>query len=163
MELTKIIFFIAITMAISITLTVRSIGEVEEKLPSPRSIDDASSSTTLSKGLTMEEEKLIMPSKRLSRFLAEDKRNPRAADHCHKDNEICKFLGGKNQTCCNNKCVDLSEDKNNCGACKNKCHFSLTCCRGQCVNLAYDKRHCGSCNNRCKKGKYCVYGMCQYA
>ncbi|KAG8658232.1 stigma-specific STIG1-like protein 1 [Manihot esculenta] len=163
MELTKIIFFIAITMAVSITVTIRSIGEVEEKPPLfPRSINEGSSSNTLSEGLTMQEENRIMPSKRLSRFLAEEK-NPRAADHCRKDNEICNLLGGKNQTCCNNKCMDLSEDRNNCGACKNKCHFSQTCCRGQCVSLSYDKRHCGSCNNRCEKGEYCVYGLCHYA
>ncbi|KAJ9153809.1 hypothetical protein P3X46_027211 [Hevea brasiliensis] len=158
MELTKIIFFIAITMAITITLNVRSIGEFEEKPLLPRSIDEAS--TTLSKG--PEELKLIMPSKRLSRFLSEEK-NPRAADHCHKDNEICNVLGDKNQTCCNNKCIDLSTDDNNCGACKNKCHFSTSCCRGQCVYLSYDKRHCGRCNHRCEKGEYCLYGMCQYA
>lgn len=155
----KIIFFIAITMAISITLTIRSIGDFEEKpLVFPHSVDDATA--TLSK--EPKEVLKLMPSKRLSRFLAEEK-NPRAADHCNKDNEICNILGGKNQTCCNNKCLDLSTDDKNCGACKNKCHFSETCCRGQCVNLSYDKRHCGKCNNRCEKGEYCVYGMCHYA
>ncbi|KAG5607138.1 hypothetical protein H5410_028630 [Solanum commersonii] len=92
-------------------------------------------------------------------------KNPRAADHCHKDNEICTTLeiGGTNTTCCNNKCIDLLYNDHNCGACKKKCPFTETCCRGECVNLSFDKRHCGYCNNRCMTGGYCFYGMCDYA
>ncbi|XP_002529446.2 stigma-specific STIG1-like protein 1 [Ricinus communis] len=158
MELMKIIFFIAITMALSITLTVRSIGEIEDKPPLP--VDDSS---TFSKGSAVhDEENNLMPSKRLSRFLAEDK-NPRAADHCRKDQDVCYYMGGKNYTCCNNKCLDLSTDDKNCGACKKKCLHTQTCCRGQCVYLSLDKRHCGKCNNRCLDGEYCVFGMCSYA
>ncbi|VYS70399.1 unnamed protein product [Arabidopsis thaliana] len=113
---------------------------------------------------------------RPSRFLAEkvDKgkepkaRNPNAADHCNKDNEICSssdYSTGTNATmaCCNNKCMDLSTDDKNCGLCKNKCKFGQTCCRGQCVYVAYDKRHCGECNHRCDLGEFCVYGLCNYA
>ncbi|XP_050216290.2 stigma-specific STIG1-like protein 1 [Mercurialis annua] len=152
MKLIKIIFLIAITMAFSITLTMRSIGNVEEK-----------HSSTLSKELETEEDNLkLKPSKRLSRFLAEEK-NPNAADHCHKDEEKCYLLGGKNYTCCNNKCMDLSNDDKNCGACKNKCLHTQTCCGGKCVYLSLDKRHCGACDNRCKDGDYCVFGMCNYA
>ncbi|XP_052178978.1 stigma-specific STIG1-like protein 2 [Diospyros lotus] len=103
-----------------------------------------------------------LPAKRVSRFLVENK-NPRAADHCHKDHEVCHLQDyGYNSTCCNNKCVDLATDHHNCGACKNKCPFPEDCCRGQCVYLPYDKRHCGRCNNRCEKGLLCIYGMCDY-
>ncbi|KAK1440212.1 hypothetical protein QVD17_06037 [Tagetes erecta] len=104
----------------------------------------------------------VVNTKRVSRFLAENK-NPRAADHCKKDDEICYVLEGKNSTCCNNKCMDLSEDKHNCGACKKKCKFTHSCCNNECVNLAYDKRHCGSCGNKCMPGGYCIYGLCNYA
>lgn len=145
-------------MALSITLTMKNIVEVEKKPPFEQSNDV---STTLSKGFAVNDEKKLMPSKRLSRFLAEDK-NPRAADHCHKDNEICQVLRGKNYTCCNNKCMHLSTDKHNCGACKKKCEYPQECCRGECVFLSLDKRHCGKCNNRCAKGELCVYGMCNY-
>ncbi|KAG2310623.1 hypothetical protein Bca52824_022180 [Brassica carinata] len=113
---------------------------------------------------------------RPSRFLAEKvnqgqgpkARNPNAADHCQKDPEICSssyYSTGANSTmaCCNNKCMDLSTDDKNCGACKNKCKFGQTCCRGQCVYVSYDKRHCGECNHRCKLGELCVYGLCNYA
>ncbi|KAD4178864.1 hypothetical protein E3N88_27455 [Mikania micrantha] len=89
-----------------------------------------------------------LPARPASRFLAEKQPNPRAADHCKNDDEICYVVEGKNSTCCNNKCMDLSEDKHNCGACKNKCKFTSSCCDGKCVNLAYDKRHCGSCGNK---------------
>ncbi|KAK4431988.1 Stigma-specific STIG1-like protein 2 [Sesamum alatum] len=102
--------------------------------------------------------------KRVSRFLQEKEKNPRAADHCRKDNDVCNYiLNGRNATCCNNKCMDLGYDSHNCGACKKKCSFTESCCRGECVNLAYDKRHCGSCNNKCMPGGYCIYGMCDYA
>ncbi|KAK9074222.1 hypothetical protein SSX86_006819 [Deinandra increscens subsp. villosa] len=100
---------------------------------------------------------------RPSRFLAENQPNPRAADHCNKDDEICYVLEGRNSTCCNNKCMDLSEDKHNCGSCKKKCKFTNSCCNGECVNFAYDKRHCGSCGNKCMPGGYCIYGLCNYA
>ncbi|GFQ06229.1 hypothetical protein PHJA_002766900 [Phtheirospermum japonicum] len=102
----------------------------------------------------------------VSRFLQQGAANPRAADHCNKDNEVCNHIlagTGRNATCCNNKCVDLGYDDKNCGACKKKCAFTEWCCNGECVNLAYDKRHCGSCNNRCMPGGYCIYGMCDYA
>ncbi|XP_044473637.1 stigma-specific STIG1-like protein 2 [Mangifera indica] len=148
MELIKIIFTITITMAITITLTMQNIGEVVYDTP-------------FEHRFPAHENAIVLPTKRGSRFLAEVK-NPRAADHCHKDNTVCQAQG-KNATCCNNKCMDLSTDENNCGACKKKCKFTEACCRGQCVNLAFDKRHCGFCNNRCLKGEYCVYGLCDYA
>lgn len=106
---------------------------------------------------------------RVSRFLAQNEkrghRNPNAADHCNKNEEICKSQGSSNSTmaCCSNKCVDVAYDNDNCGACNNQCKFTQTCCGGECVYLAYDKRHCGECNHRCLVGDVCVYGLCNYA
>ncbi|XP_059669691.1 stigma-specific STIG1-like protein 2 [Cornus florida] len=148
MKVMKTIFALAITMAITLTLTMKNIADEEEKPP----FKLINPLDTASKGL---------PSKRLSRFLAD--KNPRAADHCHKDRDICYVHGSRNSTCCNNKCIDLTTDDDNCGACKHKCKFTYSCCRGECVDLAYDKRHCGACNNRCMPGGYCIYGMCDYA
>ena len=139
----KVLFMIVTAMAIAIILTVTFTSNNQET--------------------TLTGTPVVAPfPKRVSRFLAENK-NPRGADHCKKDDEICYILEGKNSTCCNNKCMDLSEDKHNCGACKNKCKFTSSCCRGECVNLAYDKRHCGSCGNKCMPGGYCIYGLCNYA
>ncbi|KAK8622932.1 hypothetical protein V6N13_117829 [Hibiscus sabdariffa] len=98
--------------------------------------------------------------RRVSRFVQQ---NPRVADHCHKDEEVCYIQDGATSTCCNNKCVFLATDNQNCGACKRKCKFTQVCCRGECVETAFDKRHCGACNHRCNPGEYCVYGMCNYA
>ncbi|XP_076929322.1 stigma-specific STIG1-like protein 3 [Bidens hawaiensis] len=138
-KIVKVLFL----AAVAITLTITFIGVTHEK--------------------TLIESRHVKPiPKRVSRFLAENQ-NPRATDHCKKDDEICYVLEGKNSTCCNNKCMDLSEDKHNCGACKNKCKFTNSCCGGECVNLAYDKRHCGSCGNKCMPGGYCIYGLCNYA
>ncbi|GKV39595.1 hypothetical protein SLEP1_g47346 [Rubroshorea leprosula] len=157
MGVMRIIFFtIAITMAITIaTLSMNNrIGQVKKNtLPS---------SPTEDLHGVMHDIK-PMPSKRLSRFLVQDSKTSRGAHHCHKDNEICYVNQGKNSTCCNNKCMDLSEDKHNCGACNKKCKFTEECCRGECVNIAFDKRHCGRCNHQCHYGEYCVYGLCNYA
>ncbi|KAM0063749.1 putative stigma-specific protein Stig1 [Helianthus debilis subsp. tardiflorus] len=148
MKIMNVIFMIVATLAIVIATTLTI--------------------TSTTSGDNQEATKLVGPPvvnpfpKRVSRFLAENK-NPRAADHCNKDDEICYILEGKNSTCCNNKCMDLSEDKHNCGRCKKKCKFTNSCCRGECVNLAYDKRHCGSCGNKCMPGGYCIYGLCNYA
>ncbi|KAJ7960810.1 Stigma-specific Stig1 family protein [Quillaja saponaria] len=163
MELIKIIFMIAITMALSITITMKSISQevvedpvlVQYAIPKEKSKNNNNNIS-------------LLPSNRVTRFLAEENinskpRNPNAADHCHKDNEICNLLEGKNSTCCNNKCMDLSTDNHNCGACKRKCKFTQQCCRGECVQWSYDKRHCGACNHRCNPNEYCVYGLCNYA
>ncbi|KAK7387111.1 hypothetical protein VNO78_27623 [Psophocarpus tetragonolobus] len=155
----KAIFVIAITMALSIALTMKTLTQEEAK-PSfvHHDIDLPSSSSQP----TFHQKNLLLPSKRVNRFLAQV-RNPNAADHCRKDHEICTLVGVKNSTCCNNKCIDVGYDMHNCGACKYKCKFTKTCCRGQCVDINFDKRHCGECNHRCEVGKYCVYGMCGYA
>ncbi|KAJ7963772.1 Stigma-specific Stig1 family protein [Quillaja saponaria] len=159
MELLKIIIIIAMTMALSITITMKTI--TQEGVQAPAFVH-----SSFPKEQSLNKDNILLPSKRVSRFLAEGNskpRNPKAADHCNKDNEICSLIEGKNSTCCNNKCMDLSEDNHNCGACKKKCKYTQSCCRGQCVELAYDKRHCGACNHRCKPGEYCVYGLCDYA
>ncbi|XP_021906021.1 stigma-specific STIG1-like protein 1 [Carica papaya] len=156
----KIVVTIAITVAVTISVTMMSVGQVDNDQIHQRSSNMQNEMKKLS---AMAD---AVP-KRVSRFLKETKkpRNPNAADHCHKDPQVCHVQSGGvgNSTCCNNKCLDLSIDKHNCGACKNKCKFMEECCRGQCVNLSFDKRHCGFCNHRCKDGEYCVYGMCNYA
>ncbi|KAI3945497.1 hypothetical protein MKW98_018314 [Papaver atlanticum] len=104
--------------------------------------------------------------KRISRFLKEEvkPKNPRAASHCNKNDNVCYAEGSPGTTCCNIKCVNLTSDPDNCGACKSKCQFyTETCCNGKCVNLSYDKRHCGRCNNKCTTGGVCLYGNCDYA
>ena len=156
MKVITLIFIIAITMALSITFKMRNFdndGQVQQPLRSSET------------ETALHDEKKPMPSKRLSRFLASHKpKNPRAAGHCKKDNEICHHLKGTNSTtCCKNKCMDLAYDWYNCGACKKKCLVTESCCRGECVDLSYDKRHCGFCNNRCMPGGYCIYAICDYA
>ncbi|XP_054790051.1 stigma-specific STIG1-like protein 1 [Prosopis cineraria] len=155
-----LLLFVALTMVLSLSITLNN------KQPSSLS----SSSFQTNDVHDSNKMDLALPSKRVSRFLVANNpvsvaaRNPNAADHCKKDNEICYLLEpGKNSTCCSNKCVDLQYDDKNCGACKNKCKFTQTCCRGQCVELSFDKRHCGACNHRCELGEFCVYGMCNYA
>lgn len=148
----KVILAIALAMALSVAITMRTLVEETEEKPPFKSMDPTTTPDVLAE--------IALPSKRLSRFLADDK-NPRAADHCNKDGEICHALG-ENYTCCNNKCVDLSNEKNNCGKCKNRCKYTYSCCSGQCVDLTYDKRNCGSCGNRCPRGVYCFYAMCNY-
>ncbi|XP_045826974.1 stigma-specific STIG1-like protein 3 [Trifolium pratense] len=149
----KAIIIIAITMALSITITLNTITQNEPETASIHHDD----SRAHEQELIHHEKNKFLPSKRVSRLLAQ---NPNAPIHCHKDDEICDLSGAKNATCCNNKCMDLGYDKHNCGACKKHCKYTQTCCRGQCVDTYYDKRHCGECNNRCEIGEYCVYGMC---
>ncbi|XP_023005585.1 stigma-specific STIG1-like protein 1 [Cucurbita maxima] len=161
MEVRKILLVLAITMAFSITLTTnifdRSTTVTETKIKTKATLpliekkEEAATTTTL------------LPSRPLSRFLIEKEKNPRSASHCNKNKKMCETMYGKGWQCCNNKCVDLRNDKHNCGGCKKKCKYTAECCGGQCVDVAYDKRHCGSCNNRCQLGKFCVYGMCEYA
>lgn len=39
---------------------------------------------------------------------------------------------GQGQTCCNNQCVNLQTDRNNCGACGTTCGSSVSCQSGVC-------------------------------
>lgn len=149
MNRTQIIFF---TITIAITMSLITLILTTQNLQQSPPVEPASL------------ERKPAHAKRVSRFLQQKARNPNAADHCHMDNEVCDYImEGRNSTCCNNKCVDLEYDSNNCGACKNKCAATETCCRGECVNLAFDKRHCGFCNSKCMKNGLCIYGICDYA
>ncbi|KAB2044376.1 hypothetical protein E1A91_D01G090600v1 [Gossypium mustelinum] len=154
MEAAKIFVTIALTYAVTIALAMKTIGAVAE--------DNSLIPLTTFRDAGPPVLPMGSP-KRVSRFLQQGYRNPRAADHCHKDEEVCYVLEGATSTCCNNKCVFLATDNHNCGACKRKCKFTQVCCRGECVEIAFDKRHCGACNHRCNRGEYCVYGMCNYA
>ncbi|KAI3851245.1 hypothetical protein MKX03_002233 [Papaver bracteatum] len=163
----------AIIMAITLTLTIVTVNLGGEKqLVRDRQGEGAGvSSETSSLSSGVEENETLsstntLKAKRISRFLKEEMkpRNPRAASHCNKNDYVCLAEGSPGSTCCNNKCVDLVSDPDNCGACKSKCKFyTETCCYGKCVNLSYDKRHCGRCNNKCMTGGFCLYGNCDYA
>lgn len=65
------------------------------------------------------------------------------------------------QEYCSGKCVDIENDKNNCGACGKKCGTGLSCCSGKCCNLKTDNNNCGDCGNKCGLKKKCTGGSCQ--
>ncbi|XAR65678.1 hypothetical protein NMG60_11009864 [Bertholletia excelsa] len=95
-----------------------------------------------------------------SRFLVE---SPRSKMTCDKYPRICAAKGSPGPDCCRKKCVDVMEDRMNCGRCGKKCKYWEICCEGECVNPSINKKHCGSCNNKCKRGSSCAYGICNYA
>ncbi|KAL8098667.1 hypothetical protein AgCh_031434 [Apium graveolens] len=72
-----IVFVTTMSMALTVLLTMKHL-----------SFDTKSSSDTIDvpSRESNDDEVLVMPFKRVNRFLAEEK-NPRAADHCNKDNE----------------------------------------------------------------------------
>ncbi|XP_021852716.1 stigma-specific STIG1-like protein 3 [Spinacia oleracea] len=160
----KAIALVAITMSMAlIILSSININYQQQEQEQHNQVDEE---------VNNKENAMFLPSKRsVSRFLIESKtyqqhhrRSLKPADHCHKDNEVCDLVYGKNYfTCCGNKCFDLTVDKKHCGGCHNKCKFTHDCCNGKCVDKTYDKRHCGGCNNKCLDAQFCVYGMCDYA
>ncbi|KAI4295936.1 hypothetical protein L6164_035929 [Bauhinia variegata] len=95
-----------------------------------------------------------------SRFLAQKK--ARSSLKCEKYPKLCQVKGSAGPDCCNNKCVNLSTDRFNCGKCGKKCGYSKICCVGKCVNPMNNEKHCGKCGNKCNKASSCVYGMCSY-
>jgi hypothetical protein len=66
---------------------------------------------------------------------------------------------GLASTCCNNVCVDITGDSNNCGGCGNPCG-SLSCCAGNCTDtMGSDTSNCGGCGVPCSGT--CMNGVCQ--
>ncbi|MQM18760.1 hypothetical protein Taro_051754 [Colocasia esculenta] len=82
---------------------------------------------------------------------------------CQEEGGRSLFLPFVRKMCCNNRCVDVTNDANNCGACGVRCPFSLTCCNGVCVDPKTNPFHCGVCNNQCAFSSLCSHGMCGYA
>jgi hypothetical protein len=86
----------------------------------------------------------------------------------------CTCTGG-NATCSGpgRRCVDLTTDAQNCGACRQACRPYESCAAGTCTCVAprlacadgcidpeTDSRHCGGCGNTCSAGQACSLGRC---
>ena len=100
-----------------------------------------------------------------SRFLAS---TIKKGTHCDPDyNNVCGGVSANGGTslvhCCKKSCVDVLGDRNNCGACDQKCGLGELCCAGKCTKVASDPDHCGACFNKCSLGLTCSYGSCGYA
>ncbi|KAJ1428715.1 Stigma-specific protein Stig1 [Sesbania bispinosa] len=98
-----------------------------------------------------------------NRFLSQKNNHRSAALTCDKYPKICHIKGSVGPDCCNNKCVNFTTDRFNCGRCGKKCSFGKICCEGKCVNPRTNEKHCGRCGNKCDNRGSCVYGMCSYA
>jgi hypothetical protein len=79
-------------------------------------------------------------------------------------------------TACMARCVDLSSDRVNCGACGTTCMAGQLCtggmcaprcadtqtsCGGVCVDTQVDPAHCGGCGIQCGPGYACAAGICR--
>jgi hypothetical protein len=76
---------------------------------------------------------------------------------------------------CDESCVDLKTDEQNCGACGTVCAITERCVAGQCAitcpagqmlcnavcsNVTTDVLNCGGCGQKCPAGAGCVNGAC---
>ncbi len=95
------------------------------------------------------------------------------SSQCDAVTAICINCSG-GRTPCNGRCVRLSSDRNNCGACGVRCKTNEYCssgscrrcahpkrvCSNRCIDVSFDERNCGRCGNRCSGGQVCDYGRC---
>ncbi|KAL9678574.1 hypothetical protein QQ045_016420 [Rhodiola kirilowii] len=101
------------------------------------------------------------------RFLATVFKIKKGARCTANQNNICNGVPANNGTsllnCCKKHCRNILGDRNNCGACGNKCGFGQRCCNKKCTDILRNKNNCGKCGRKCDKGKGCGYGVCGYA
>ena len=63
--------------------------------------------------------------------------------------------------CCDNDCVDLKNNDDNCGGCGLACDNNSNCCDGACKNLREDTQNCGNCGTTCSgDSPNCCGGGC---
>ncbi|KHN40868.1 Putative pectate lyase 2 [Glycine soja] len=48
---------------------------------------------------------------------------------CDKYPRVCRAKGSEGPDCCKRKCVNVSNDRNNCGMCGKRCKYSQVCCK----------------------------------
>jgi hypothetical protein len=83
-------------------------------------------------------------------------------------------IDGGVPTMCQNQCVDIESDKDNCGGCNQPCGITGTSCQkgvckctspqvvcgSQCADVSSDESNCGFCGHNCQ-GNPCTMGLCQ--
>jgi hypothetical protein len=74
--------------------------------------------------------------------------------------ELVRAPSGEPCTICGNQCVDLGEDRKNCGACGQACEKNLVCCAGSCTALKDDPVNCGACGVTCPAEASCKDKAC---
>jgi hypothetical protein len=86
----------------------------------------------------------------------------------------CTVVCPAPKTNCNNACVDIQTDMDNCGMCGNpcdpqtqQCTMGQCCkttekvCSGMCIDVQSDAKNCGMCGNVCPMNNpVCASGMC---
>jgi len=77
---------------------------------------------------------------------------PKPAGTCKKDKEC----PSPEDLCCNGVCTNVVFDRNNCGACGNRCEAGEGCCGQSCVPLN-TPQNCGDCRNSCLETEQCVF------
>lgn len=68
------------------------------------------------------------------------------------------------RVCCRNRCVDLTNDADNCGFCGVICPLigNWKCCNGVCANINFSPFNCGDCGRTCPIGIVCLFGRCPF-
>jgi len=81
---------------------------------------------------------------------------------------------GKGEAYCSEKCVNINDDRDNCGQCGHNCASGKTCqggvckscpagttfCGDECVDLQSSDENCGACGNECIGIGKCTGGEC---
>ncbi len=83
-----------------------------------------------------------------------------AGQKCENGSCVAACTLDTTNACKDNRCWDVKNDRDHCGASCKHCDLTQSCVQGVCTDFTRDPLHCGSCSKACAIGETCKNSQC---